>query len=89
MWKRRPVVATRVGIIVDQIDDGEDGLLIDDPTDLSGFGAAINRLLGDGTLAERIGARAYERAHREFLGDSLFERYAALFAALLSTDPPS
>ena len=60
MWKRRPVVATRVGGIVDQITDGEDGLLIDNPADLSGFGAAINRLLGDRALAEQIGARAYE-----------------------------
>ena len=34
MWKHRPVVATRVGGIVDQIVDGESGLLIDDPSDL-------------------------------------------------------
>ena len=31
MWKRRPVVGTRVGGIQDQIVDGESGLLIDDP----------------------------------------------------------
>ena len=86
MWKHRPVVATRVGGIVDQINDGEHGLLIDDPGDLAGFGAAINRLLGDGLLAERIGTQAYERAHRDFLGDSHLEHYATLFAALLSTD---
>ena len=87
MWKRRPVVATRVGGIVDQIVDGEHGLLIDDPTDLAGFGAAINRLLGDSTLAKRIGTNAYERAHREFLGDSHLEHYAALFASMLSSEP--
>ncbi len=86
MWKHRPVVATRVGGIVDQITDGENGLLIDDPSDLAAFGAAINRLLGDDMLAERLGARAYERAHRDFLGDNHLEHYAALFAALLSTD---
>jgi trehalose synthase len=86
MWKRRPVVATRVGGIVDQITDGEDGLLIDDPTDLDGFGEAINRLLDDHALATRIGTKAYERAHREFLGDSHLEHYAALFASLLSED---
>ncbi len=38
MWKHRPVVATRVGGIVDQITDGESGLLIDDPMDATGFG---------------------------------------------------
>ena len=86
MWKQRPVVATRVGGIVDQISDGENGYLIDDPSDFAGFGQAINRLLADPTLAQRIGANAYERAHRDFLGDSHLEHYAALFAALLSTE---
>ncbi len=87
MWKRRPVVATRVGGIVDQIDDGIDGLLIDDPSDLRGFGGAINRLLGDRDLAQRIGTSAYARAQGEFLGDTHLEHYAELFAALLSKDP--
>ena len=36
MWKRRPVIGTRVGGIQDQIVDGESGLLIDDPHDLAG-----------------------------------------------------
>ncbi|MGZ6977388.1 MAG: glycosyltransferase [Acidimicrobiia bacterium] len=86
MWKRRPVVATRVGGIVNQIVDGESGLLVDDPHDLDAFGAAVNRLLADPALAERIGANAYERAHWEFLGDSHLEHYAGLFASLLAPD---
>ncbi len=84
MWKHRPVVASRVGGIVNQIDDGESGLLIDDPHDLEAFAAAINRLLGDPALAEQIGAAAYQRAHRDFLGDRHLELYGSLFAALLS-----
>jgi trehalose synthase len=89
MWKHRPVVASRVGGIVDQIVDGETGLLIDDASDLGAFAAAINRLLADEALAQRIGADAYERAHRDFLGDSHLEHYANLFAALLSTGSES
>ncbi|MGZ6996620.1 MAG: glycosyltransferase [Acidimicrobiia bacterium] len=83
MWKHRPVVASRVGGIVDQIDDGVHGLLVDDPTDLEAFGAAVNRLLADEALAERIGERAYRRAHEEFLGDTHLEHYAALFSSML------
>jgi trehalose synthase len=83
MWKRRPVVATRVGGIVDQIVDDEHGLLIDDPADLASFGAALNRLLGDAELSVRLAANAYERAHTEFLGDKHLERYGTLFAQLL------
>ncbi len=88
MWKHRPVVASRVGGIVDQIDDGVDGLLIDDPRDGRAFGAAINRLLGDPELAKSIGERAHERARRDFLGDRHLERFAALIAELLADGRP-
>ncbi len=84
MWKHRPVVASRVGGIVDQIVDGEHGFLVDDPCDLEGFGHAINRLLADPELAARMGDRAYEQANRRFLGDSHLEHYAALFASMLA-----
>src|SRR6266498_3540444 len=45
MWKARPVVATRVGGIQDQIVDGESGVLVDDPADLAAVGGAIDSLL--------------------------------------------
>ena len=90
MWKQRPIVATRVGGIVDQIDDGVHGLLVDDPDDLPGFADRINRLLADPTFAETLGTNAYERAHQAFLQDSHLESYAALFASVLgATSAPT
>ena len=83
MWKRRPVVASRIGGIVDQVDDGTSGVLVDPPTDLDQFGAVLARLLGDDSMMLGLGTAAYERAHRDFLGDRHLERYGRLFAELL------
>ena len=82
MWKRRPIVASRVGGIADQIVDGEHGLLIDDPLDLDAFGEAVHRLVVDRPYAEQLAGAAYQRAFEEFLGDRHLERYAALFTSL-------
>jgi len=50
MWKSTPVVASAVGGIQDQIEDGVNGLLVKNPTDLKEFGAAVSRLLSDSRL---------------------------------------
>jgi trehalose synthase len=85
MWKHRPVVAARVGGIADQIVDGENGLLIDDPSDLEGFGTAVTSLLDDHEQAHRLGENAYRRAHERFLGDVHLERFGSLLTALLDS----
>jgi trehalose synthase len=76
MWKARPVVATAVGGIRDQVLDGETGLLVDDPADLQGFGAAIVRLLDDPAWATQLGKAAHQRTHELYLGDVHLERWA-------------
>lgn len=82
MWKSRPVVASAVGAISDQITDQQHGLLIQDRHDLQRFGAAIERLLGDPQEAAKLGANARQRALTEFLGDRHLEQYGRLFAGL-------
>jgi len=67
MWKGRPVVASSVGGIVDQIEDGKNGLLIGDSRDLEGFGRAVVRLLGDKRLARRLGAEARRTVISKFI----------------------
>jgi trehalose synthase len=58
MWKARPVVASRIGGIQDQVIHGETGLLLDDPHDSAAYGAAVTQLLEDEAAAERMGERA-------------------------------
>ncbi|HMF03737.1 MAG TPA: glycosyltransferase [Acidimicrobiia bacterium] len=82
MWKAKPIVASAVGGIVDQIVPGEHGLLIDDPRDQAAFGDALRRLLDDRSYAGRLGANARARAIREFLGDRHLAQYAELFELL-------
>jgi trehalose synthase len=83
MWKRRPVVAGAVGGIRDQIEDGESGVLIDDPADLDAVAAAIGRLLAEPEEAARLGEAARERVRREFLAPRHLCDYVDLLAALL------
>jgi trehalose synthase len=74
MWKGRPVLASRIGGIQDQIEDGRSGVLLDDPTDLRAYGAALLSLLEDPERAADIGAAAHERVRERFLGvQSLLE----------------
>jgi trehalose synthase len=68
MWKARPVVASRIGGIQDQIVDGETGMLLDDPLDLAAFGSAVRSLLENPARAEAMGRAAKESVVRRFLG---------------------
>ena len=82
MWKERPIVASAVGGIGDQIDHGKHGLLVEDAADLAEFGGAVESLLGDPSEAARLAHAARERAVAEFLGDRHLRQYANLFEQL-------
>ena len=86
MWKGRPVIASRIGGIQDQIVDRVSGLLLDDPADLNTFGALLTELLTDTDLAQRLGTAARERVRDEYLGDRHLIQYVDLFDSLLN--PP-
>jgi trehalose synthase len=78
MWKARPVVASRIGGIQDQVEHGVSGLLLDDPHDLAAYGAAVTELLSDPGRADRIGAEARERVRRRFLSNRSLLDYLEL-----------
>jgi trehalose synthase len=82
MWKARPVVASRIGGIQDQILDGETGVLVDDPQDLEAYGRAVLGLLADSEAAARMGRRAQEKVRNEFLGARHLMQYVELIGGL-------
>ncbi len=83
MWKGRPMVSSAVGGIQDQITDGEEGLLVKDPSDLREFGAAVARLLNDKELADRLGSSARRKVNEEFLADRHLLQYGDLLELLM------
>ncbi len=60
-----PVVATNVGGIPEQIEDGQTGVLVS-PGSASEMAAALDRLLSNHVLATKIGCRAASKAQREY-----------------------
>jgi trehalose synthase len=82
MWKARPVVASRIGGIQDQIEHGVSGLLVDDPTDLEAYGDAVASLLEDPRRAADMGVAAKERVRENFLGARHLAQYLDLIKAL-------
>ncbi len=84
MWKSRPVIASRVGGLQDQVTDGEHGLLLDDPADVEALGDALCRVMQDEALAARLGTKARERVRADFLGIRHLAQYHDLLNGLLS-----
>ncbi len=82
MWKKKAVVASRVGGITLQIENGVNGFL-HDPYDYDGFANTIVKLLEDKTLAEEIGQRAHETVKEKFLITRLLKDYLNLLSSLM------
>jgi len=78
MWKERPVVASAVGGINDQIEDGKSGILLKDPVDLEGFADAVGELLTSPARRRALGRAAKERVRERFLGLDHLLKYAEL-----------
>ena len=78
MWKARPVVASAVGGIQDQIVSGEHGLLLDDPTNAKKFGSLLAAVLSDEGYAAELGENARERVRNEYLPIRHLKQYAEL-----------
>lgn len=75
-----PVVATRASSLPEIIEDGATGLLVP-PGDARALAAALDRVLCDDGLAERLGAAARTRVARRFDRDDCLDRLLTLTGA--------
>jgi trehalose synthase len=66
LWKRRPVVASKVGGIPLQIIDEKTGFLVE-PDDVEGFANKIIKLLKEPQLAREMGENGREHVKKNFL----------------------
>jgi trehalose synthase len=83
MWKGRPVVASAIGGIREQIEDERTGYLVD-PYDLRAFGERVSGLLDDPYGAERMGEAAQTRVREMFLGPRHLGQYVDLLERVLA-----
>ncbi len=76
-----PVVASRVGVVPEILEDGQTALLVPagEPSLLA---AAIARLLEDAALRRRLGAAGADLVRTRFSGARLAERLTALYLSL-------
>jgi len=81
MSRGRAVVGSKLGGIVDIIEDGQSGLLVE-PGDDRALAAAIQRLLDDPALRVRLGVAAAERVQR-FSASRVVPQFEQLYRDVL------
>lgn len=74
LWKGTPVVASNVGGIPYQINDGQGGFLVE-PHDNKGFAERIIHILKNPDDAKAVGQNGKEKVRREFLITRLLSDY--------------
>lgn len=75
----KPVVASRLGGIVDAVEDGENGLLIP-PDDPEALANALLRVFESPELAAKLGEAGRERSKRLFSWENVAERHLKVYS---------
>ncbi|MEA3227318.1 MAG: glycosyltransferase, partial [Planctomycetota bacterium] len=83
LWKGTPVVASNVGGIPCQIDDGRSGFLAE-PQDNEGFAERIIHILQNPDEAKAVGENAKEKVRREFLITRLLSDYLDMLNSVIN-----
>lgn len=79
---KKPVIGTRLGGILDIINDGEDGILVEQKS-VKELSSAILDVLGNQKLAEKLGNRGRISVKRKFSLEHIAETYVSIYKALL------
>lgn len=83
LWKGTPVVASNVGGIPYQIDNGQSGFLVE-PHDNKGFAERIVHILKNPKEAKAVGEKGKEKVRREFLITRLLSDYLDMLNSIMS-----
>ncbi|KPK43862.1 MAG: glycosyl transferase family 1 [Phycisphaerae bacterium SG8_4] len=83
LWKGTPVVASNVGGIPYQIDDGLSGYLVE-PQDSAGFAERIVHVLQNPDEAKAVGKKAREKVRKEFLITRLLSDYLDMLNSVVN-----
>jgi glycosyltransferase involved in cell wall biosynthesis len=79
----KPIVASRVGGVVDAVIDSTTGFLVA-PGDVDGIAGAIRKLVEDQTLTQAMGKRGAERVRENFTIEQMADKNEAYYYALLA-----
>jgi glycosyltransferase involved in cell wall biosynthesis len=79
-----PVVASRIGGLPEVVEDGATGFLVE-PGDEAELRSRLAQVLGDRSLASRLGRKARERVLETFTWDACAERCLAAYSELVPT----
>jgi glycosyltransferase involved in cell wall biosynthesis len=82
----RPVVAAAGGALLELVSDGQTGVLVP-PRDVAALRAAVERLLADPELRERLGHAARARARERFGWEAVIDRTLDVYRSALASAP--
>ena len=82
LWKGTPVVASNVGGIPSQIEDGKNGFLLE-PKDTDGFADRIVHILKNPKAGEDLGQKAHETVRQKFLITRLLSDYLDMLNSII------
>jgi glycosyltransferase involved in cell wall biosynthesis len=88
MAAQRAIIASSLGGPLDTIEHGETGLLVP-PGDIAALTSAMQTLIDDPSLRERMGVSGRERAERLFSTDAVIPQFEAFYRDVLAISAPA